>query len=198
MSRISKLLGILGLAVLVLAGCSKPELKPLHAIDVSWQHPHPAFRLKDAAGQVHMLTDFRSKVTILYFGYTHCPEVCPTTLADLAQAMRELGPDAQKVQVIFVTLDPERDTPEKLGQFVPSFDPSFLGLYGDAAATAEAAKAFGVKYQKHFEKNGSYTLDHSDGTFLVGHDGKPVWLSRYGQRTDWLVADIRRLIAAGN
>lgn len=197
MNRLRKL--FLLLLVALLASCAKHEtLEPLHAIDVGWQHPQAGFRLTDAAGQVHTLEDFGSKVVVLFFGYTHCPEVCPTTLADLAQAMRQLGPDATKVQVLFVTLDPERDTPEVLAKFVPSFDPSFLGLYGDAAATAQAAKVFGVNYQKHFEKNGSYTLDHSDGTYLIGIGGKPIWMSRYGQRTDYLVQDIRRLIAAGH
>lgn len=195
MSRLHKLFWLL--CITLLAACSKQQLEPLHAIDVTWQHPHAGFHLVDAAGKVRSLEDFSGKVVVLFFGYTHCPEVCPTTLADLAQAMRMLGPDANKVQVLFVTLDPERDTPQVLGKFVPSFDSSFVGLYGDAQATEQAAKAFGVNYQKHFDKNGGYTLDHSDGTYLIGIGGKPIWMSRYGQRTDWLVQDIRRLLAAG-
>jgi protein SCO1 len=180
----------------LLASCSAKEYpKPLHAIDVGWQHPDADFHLTDFNGKARSLADFHGKVVILFFGYTHCPEVCPTTLADLAQAMRELGPDRKGVQVLFVTLDPERDTPQVLGKFVPYFDPSFLGLYGDAQATAQAAKSFGVNYHKHFDKNGSYTLDHSDSTYLIGRDGKPLWMSRYGQRTDYLVQDIRRLLA---
>lgn len=179
-----------------LVSCAKPEYPaPLHAIDVGWQHSGSDFHLIDANGKSHTLADFRGKVAVVFFGYTHCPEVCPTTLADLAQAMRELGPDAKNVQVIFVTLDPERDTPQVLGKFVPAFDPSFVGLYGDAQATAQAAKSFGVNYQKHLEKNGGYTLDHSDGTYLIGKAGKPLWMSRYGQRTDFLVQDIRQLLA---
>lgn len=187
------------LLLTLLASCARHDLpQPLHAIDVSWQLTHAGFHLTDANGKARTLGDFSNKVVLLFFGYTHCPEVCPTTLADLAQAMRELGPDAGKVQVLFVTLDPERDTPQVLGKFVPSFDPSFLGLYGDAQATAQAAKAFQVNYQKHYSKDGSYTLDHSDGTYLIGIGGKPIWKSRYGQRTDYLVQDIRRLIAAGS
>lgn len=184
-------------AICLLAACSKPLPEPLHAIDVSWQHPHAGFHLTDASGNARSLEDFGDKVVVLFFGYTHCPEVCPTTLADLAQVMRQLGPDAARVQVLFVTLDPERDTPQVLGKFVPYFDPSFIGLYGDAQATADAAKAFGVNYQKHPDKNGGYTLDHSDGTYLIGIGGKPIWMSRYGQRSDWLAEDIRRLLAAG-
>ena len=185
------------LCVLLLAACSKPAPKPLHAIDVTWQHPHPAFHLTDASGKPRSLSDFRDKVVVLFFGYTHCPQVCPTTMADLAQTMQKLGPDADKVQVLFVTLDPERDTPQVLGKFVPYFDPSFIGLRGDAQATAAAAKAFGVNYKKHFEKNGSYTLDHSDSTYLIGVGGSPVWMSRYGQRIDYLADDIRQLVLAG-
>ncbi|HEY5994304.1 MAG TPA: SCO family protein [Gallionellaceae bacterium] len=185
------------LLAMSLVSCSKPEYPaPLHAIDVSWQHPEADFRLDDAGGKPRSLADFRGKVVIVFFGYTHCPEVCPTEMADLAQAMRQLGPDARNVQVVFVTLDPARDTPQVLGKFVPYFDASFIGLSGDAQATARAAQSFGVNYQKHEEKNGGYTIDHSDGTYLIGKSGKPLWMSRYGQRTDWLVEDIRRLLAA--
>lgn len=185
------------LLLLSVAACSKPvTVKPLHALDVTWQHPNPDFHLLDVNGKSRSLADFRGKVAIVFFGYTHCPEVCPTTLADLARAMKKLGPDAKKVQVIFITLDPARDKPKVLAKFVPYFNSSFMGLYGDKQATDRAAKAFGVSYHKHMEKDGSYTLDHTDSTYLVGKTGKPLWMSRYEQRTDYLVADIRRLIAA--
>lgn len=184
------------LPLLLLAACSKSEYPaPINAIDVSWQHPQADFHLLNAAGKPANLADYRGKVVVLFFGYTHCPEVCPTTLADLAHVMRLLGADAKKVQVLFITLDPERDTPEVLSKFIPSFDPSFIGLYGDAQATAQAAKSFGVNYQKQFDKRGSYTIDHSDGSYLIGPDGKPLWLSRYGQRADLLAQDIKILIA---
>jgi protein SCO1/2 len=181
--------------MIVLVGCTKPDYPaPLNAIDISWQHPQADFQLLDAGGKPHRLADYRGKVVVVFFGYTHCPEVCPTTLADLAQVMRLLGQDATKVQVLFITLDPERDTPEVLSKFIPSFDSTFMGLYGDAQTTAQAAKSFGVNYQKQFDKNGGYTLDHSDGTYLIGPDGKPLWLSRYGQRSDLLAQDIKMLL----
>ena len=106
------------------------------------------FRLADHNGKVRTPAEFRGKAVALFFGYTHCPDMCPTTLADLAQAMRLLGNDAARVQVLFVTVDPERDTPEMMAQYVPAFHPSFLGLHGDEQATAQAAKAFYVGYQK--------------------------------------------------
>ncbi len=184
------------LLLILFSGCNKSEPPlPAHAVDISWRYEQAAadFRLTDATGKARSLSDFRGKVVVLFFGYTHCPEVCPTTLADLAQMMRLLGPDAEKVQVLFVTLDPERDTPEVLAKYVPSFYPSFLGLYGDAPATAQAAKVFAVTYEKHAEKNG-YTLDHSDGTYLIGKNGKTVLLSPYDQHTELLVQDIQLLL----
>lgn len=186
------------LLLLSLAACEKhAAVTPSHAIDVTWQHPDAGFHLLDAQGRPRSLADFQGKVTIVFFGYTHCPEVCPTTLADLAQAMGRLGPDARNVQVIFITLDPARDTPQVLARFVPYFDRSFIGLYGDARSTTEAAQSFGVNFQKHEEKNGDYTIDHTDSTYLIGKGGRPLWMSRYGERPDHLVEDIRRLLAAG-
>lgn len=184
------------LLLILLAGCHKsvPPL-PAHAVDISWRYEQAAadFRLTDATGKIRSLSDFKGKVVVLFFGYTHCPEVCPTTLADLAQVVRLLGADAEKVQVLFVTLDPERDTPEVLAKYVPSFNPSFLGLYGDTQATAQAAKVFAVSFEKHAEKNG-YTLDHSDGTYLIGKNARTVLLSPYGQRTELLLEDIKLLL----
>ena len=180
-----------------LAACNKPDMpSPYHAVDISWQHRNPDFNLIDFTGKSRTVSEFKGKVVVLFFGYTHCPEVCPTTLADLAQVMRQLGKDAIHVQVLFVTLDPERDSPEVLRLFVPSFDSTFLGLYGSAQATADAAKSFGVMYGKQFNKN-NYTVDHSDGTYLIGKNGRPILLSPYEQRAEWLVQDIRMLLAIG-
>jgi len=192
--RLSKLCWLVGL--LALLACTKPDYPvPINAIDISWQHPHPDFQLLDSGGKPHKLADYHGKVAVVFFGYTHCPEVCSTTLADMARVMRLLGRDAVKVQVLFVTLDPERDTPEVLAKFIPSFDSAFVGLYGDAQATAQAAKSFGVNYQKQIDKKGGYTLDHSDGTYLIGPDGNPLWLARYGLGSDLLAQDIKILLA---
>ena len=187
---------ICGLIILLLAGCGEAKLpSPFKASDVSSQYAQADFHLFDATGKPRSLADYRGKVVAMFFGYTHCPDVCPTTLADLAQVMRQLDKDADKVQVLFVTLDPERDTREMLAQYVPAFHPGFMGLSGDAAATAQTAKAFGVMYQKQQGKDGSYTLDHSAGTYLIVPQGQQVLLAPYQQKPEFLVQDIRLLLA---
>ena len=190
----SLLLLLFFMTLLVSCGKSKPPT-PFQAIDISWRYAEKPvdFNLTDPNGKMRWLSDFKGKVVVMFFGYTHCPEICPTTLADLAQVMRLLGKDSEKVQVLFVTLDPERDTPKLLAEYVPFFHPSFLGLYGDAQTTARVAKTFGVNYEKRVAK-GSYTLDHSDGTYLIGPNGKPVLLSPYNQRAELLVQDIKLLL----
>lgn len=188
------------LITLLLISCEKPTPPPpFQAIDVSWRYEeNPAnFHLTEPGGKMLRLSDFKDKVVVLFFGYTHCPEICPTTLADLAQVMRLLGKDADKVQVLFVTLDPERDTPELLHKYIPSFHPTFLGLYGNAQTTAQVAKLFAINYEKHIEKNG-YTLDHSDGTYLIGPGGRTVLLSPYNQRVELIVQDIKLLLQKGH
>ncbi len=179
-----------------LAACGEQKLpSPFKASDVSAQYAQADFNLNDATGKAVSLADFRGKVVLLFFGYTHCPQICPTTLADLAQVMRLLGKDADQVQVLFVTLDPERDTRELLAQYPPAFYPTFKGLSGDSMATAQAAQAFGVIYQKQPNRNGGYDLDHSAGTYLIAPGGKPVLIAPYGQRAELLVQDIRLLLA---
>jgi len=179
--------------IVMLASCDKHV--PYQAIDVTVPLETADFNLPDFNGKQRSLADFRGKVVLLFFGYTNCPLVCPTTLADLAQVMGLLGKDAERVQVIFITVDPERDTPEVLAKFVPYFHPSFLGLSGNDKDTALAAKAFGVGYEKQFYKDGGYTFLHSDGTFLIGTTGRPLLLSRYGQKAELLAQDIRLLLS---
>lgn len=183
------------LLVVFLTGCEKPTLpSPFHASDISAMFTQADFRLTDHNGKPRTLADFRGKAVVLFFGYTHCPDVCPTTLGDLAQAMQRLGKDADRVQVLFITVDPERDKPELMAQYVPAFHPSFLGLSGDAQATAQAAKAFYVAYLKQPTTSG-YNMDHSVGTFLVDPKGKVRLRAPLGQSADWLAEDIRLLLA---
>lgn len=179
----------------ILVACGDQKLpSPFHASDVSMPLSEANFRLADHNGKQRTLADFRGKVVALFFGYTHCPDVCPTTLADLAQVIGMLGKDADKVQVLFVTVDPERDHPEMLVKYVSAFHPSFLALHGDAEATAQAAKAFYVTYQKQPTTSG-YNVDHSIGTFLIDPQGRVRLRAPQAQRATWLADDIRLLLA---
>jgi protein SCO1/2 len=179
----------------LLAACGEPKLpSPFHAGEVGSNFAQADFRLTDHNGKTRTLADFRGKAVVLFFGYIHCPDICPTTLADLAQTMRLLGKDAEKVQVLFVTVDPERDKPEILAQYVPSFDPSFLALSGDAQATEQAAEAFKVLYRKQPTSSG-YNMDHSSSSFIIDPAGRVRLLAPYGQRAEWLADDLRLLLA---
>jgi len=153
------------------------------------------FALTDPAGQPRTLADYRGKAVAVFFGYTQCPDVCPTTLAALAEATRALGADADKVQVVFITVDPDRDTAALLAQYVPAFDPRFVGLRGDAAATERVAREFKVIYQKvPGTAPGRYTMDHSAGVFLFDRAGR---LRVYESSADpaVLAHDLRTLLA---
>jgi protein SCO1/2 len=185
---------ILVFAGLAVAGCGSdaPQFK---ASDVTGTAFGRDFQLIDHHGRPRTLADFRGKAVVLFFGYTQCPDVCPTTLFELAEAMKRLGPDADRVQVLFVTVDPERDTPELLAQYVPAFHPSFIGLSGDVEATARTAKEFRVLYQKQPGKTpGSYTVDHSAGTFVFDPQGRLRVYVGYGQGADVFAHDLRELL----
>ena len=152
------------------------------------------FALTDHDGRPRILADFRGKVVALFFGFTRCPDVCPTTLAELAAVMNQLGADAGGVQVLFVTLDPERDTPALLKQYVPAMHPAFLGLYGDAEAIARTAKEFKVYYQKQPASGGGYSVDHTAGTYLFDRKGRLRVFAPYGQDQAALMHDLRLLL----
>jgi protein SCO1/2 len=183
-----------------LAGCggSAPEAPKFKLTDVTSVGFGKELNLTDHNGKPRTLADFRGKVVTVFFGFTHCPDVCPTTLAEMAQVVKDLGPDGDKVQVLFVTVDPERDTPQVLKQYVPSFNPSFLGLYGDLEATTRATKEFKVYFQKQPAKaaGGSYNVDHGAGTFILDREGRLRLFSQYGQGPAALVHDIRILLRA--
>lgn len=152
-------------------------------------------RLTDHNGAARQLSDFRGKVVVLFFGYTQCPDVCPTTMADLTSAMRLLGGKREQVQVLFVTLDPERDTRQLLAQYVPAFDASFLGLYGDVATTAQVAKDFKVYYQKQLTGGaGGYTVDHSAGMYVFDKKGALRVFLAHGQKPQDIAHDLQLLM----
>lgn len=152
--------------------------------------------LLDHNGQARSLVDFKGKAVAIFFGYTHCPDVCPTTLSDLKAAMQLLGPEAAaRVQVLFVTVDSERDSPEVLRQYVPYFDPSFLGLYGTPEQVAEAAREFKVHYSRHTESGASgYLVDHTAATYVFDPEGRIRLFWPYGMPAVDMAHDLRQLL----
>ena len=177
-----------------LAGCA-PDGPKFQSSDVTGVTFGRDFSLFDATGKPRTLADYRGKAVVMFFGYTQCPDVCPTTLAELAEVMKKLGPDADRVQVLFVTVDSERDTPDLLSKYVPAFDPRFAGLYGDAAATERTAKEFKIIYQKQPGATpGSYTVDHSAGTYIFDPKGKLRLYVSYGQGPEVFAHDLRELL----
>jgi protein SCO1/2 len=183
------------LAAAFLGGCGdRPAAPKFKLTDISGVDFGKALNLTDHNGKPRTLLDFRGKVVTVFFGFTHCPDVCPTTLAEMAQVVKALGPGADRVQVLFVTVDPERDTQQVLKQYVPAFNPAFLGLYGDAEATARAAKEFKIYYQKQPARDGRYSVDHSAGTYIFDREGRLRLFAQYGTGAPALLHDIRILL----
>jgi protein SCO1/2 len=178
----------------LLAGCDGggPKFKNT---DITGAGYGERLSLTDHNGKPRTLADFRGKVVVLFFGYTHCPDVCPTTLAELSQVMKLLGSDADRVQVLFITVDPERDTPAILARYVTAFDARFLGLYGNADATRRAAREFKVFYEKREGSlPGEYSMDHSAGTYVIDPKGRLRLFVGYGKAGADLAQDIRTLL----
>jgi protein SCO1/2 len=184
---------LLTLAVLC-AGCNSPKAPAFELTDITGADFARELQLTDHNGKPRTLAEFKGKVVAVFFGYTHCPDVCPVTLAELATVASELGSDATRLQVLFITVDPERDTPEVLAKYVPAFNPSFLGLYGDAEATQRVAREFKVFYQKQSASGGSYAVDHSAGTYLFDTAGRVRLFTSYGQGAPKMLHDIRLLL----
>jgi protein SCO1 len=153
------------------------------------------FSLTDHTGQRRTLADYRGKVVALFFGFAQCPDICPTTLSDLAQVKQQLGADGDKLQVLFITVDPERDTQEVLAGFVPAFDPSFVALRGSKDEIEKVTKDFKVFAQKVAGKDGgAYTIDHTAATYVYDTQGRIRLFVRHGQTLS-LVGDVKQLIA---
>lgn len=186
------------LLCLMVAGCSRQQApaKPLFVgTEIGEGVFARDFRLTDHLGRVRGMQDYRGKVVALFFGYTHCPDVCPTTMSDLAKALKLLGDRRSQVQVLFVTLDPERDTQQVLAKYVPSFDPTFIGLYGDAAALDEVEKKFKVYARKQpVEGKSGYTVDHSAGIYVFDKSGVPRLYLNYGQKPADIAHDLGLLM----
>jgi len=185
----------LALILLVFAATACAPEK-FRATDITGANFARDFQLTGHDGKLRTLADFHGKVVLLFFGFTHCPDICPATLAQFAQTAKQLGADADRVQFLFVTVDPERDTVEVLAKYVPAFDARFLGLTGDAQAVARTAKEFKVIFQKQPGKTAdAYSVDHSAGTYVFDREGRVRLFVRHDQPVEDLVHDLRLLLA---
>ena len=181
---------ICSLALLAACDSAGPKFK---STDITGVEYGRTLELTDQDGKPRRLEDFRGKAVVLFFGFTHCPDVCPTTLGDVAIALKGLGPDAQRVQVLFVTVDPERDTPKELAQYVGAFDPRFLALHGDLAATQRTAREFKIYFEKR-KSGDSYTIDHSAQAYVIDPEGRLRLLVRHDRVREDLADDLRSLL----
>jgi protein SCO1 len=179
----------------VLVACT-PAPVAFHNTDLTGATFGRQFALNDHHGQRRSLADFKGKVVVIFFGYTSCPDICPTMLSRLAEVMQALGPLADKVQVLFVTVDPERDTEARLKDFVPWFYPSFIGLRGDTAQTKAVSDEFRIfSARREVGSQLGYLLDHSAGAYVHDPTGHLRLYIRDTASVDEITADIRRLLA---
>lgn len=183
------------IATVFLVGCEVAK-SPFNSVDITGAQGYGNdFRLTDHTGKPRTMADFRGKAVAIFFGFTQCPDVCPTTLSDMKQVMKILGKDSERLQVLFITVDPKRDTAELLGKYVPSFNPTFLALYGDDVATAKVARDFKIIYRVVPGKTAdSYTMDHSAGMLVFDPEGRLRLFMNYGLTPDKMAEDIKRLL----
>lgn len=183
----------LPVAGLGLVGCApRPAF---HSVDVTGADWGRDFRLRDPSGHVRTLADFRGRAVLIFFGFTQCPDVCPTALTRAAEVLRLLGDDGRRVQVLFVTVDPERDTPELLRAYTHAFHPSFLGLWGDLEQTDAAAREFKVVYRK-VPTGSSYTMDHTAISYAFDPGGRLRLAVRHAATAPEVAQDLERLLTA--
>ena len=190
----SHLVALATLLLLCLNACNKPVEK-FNNTDLTGLDYAKDFALTDHNGKARALADFRGKAVVIFFGYTQCPDVCPTTMSEMALVMQQLGEQAKQVQVLFVTVDPERDTQALLATYVPSFSAQFLGLYGNKDATDKVAKEFKIFYQKVPGKTASsYTVDHTAGSYVFDKEGRIRLFLRHGQGAELITHDLKLLL----
>lgn len=177
-----------------MTACSEKTAQ-FRAIDITGAEYARDFQLTDHNGQARTLKDFKGKIVVVFFGYTQCPDVCPTTLAELAEVKRSLGADGARLQGVFVTVDPERDTPEVLKAYMGNFDPAFVALRGTPEQLVAVAKEYKVYYKKVEGKTPtSYIMDHSAGSFIYDTQGRLRLYTRYGSGAQALADDVRLLL----
>jgi protein SCO1 len=195
MTSLQRLLAISVLSLgMLLAGCERS--KPVfNSVDITGANYARDFSLTDASGKKRSLGEFRGKVVAVFFGFAQCPDVCPTTLSDFAQIKEKLGADGERLQVIFITVDPQRDTPAILGSYVASFDPSFVGLTGSVDEINATAREFKVFYQKVAGKTEmSYTIDHTAGSYVFDKDGRVRLFVKHAAGVEAIAADLKQLL----
>ena len=188
--------GVAAAAGVQLAGCT--EAKPsFNAVDITGADYARDFSLTDADGKVRTLADFKGKAVVLFFGYAQCPDVCPTTMSEMAQVKQQLGADGDKLQVVFVTVDPARDTPEVMKAYMGAFDPSFVALIPTSDQLAAVAKDFKVYFKKVDGKTPtSYSMDHSAASFVYDPQGRLRLYARYGAGVPSMVSDLKALLGS--
>jgi protein SCO1/2 len=179
---------------LALAACdATPSFR---SADITGADYGKSIELPDSSGRLRRLEDFRGKAVVLFFGFTQCPDVCPTTLADIAGVVKGLGADAERVQVLFVSVDPERDTPELLDKYVRAFDPRIVALRGDLPSTQRVAKEFKIYFEKRKQGDG-YTVDHSAQSYVLDTQGRLRLLVRHDRLAQDLPEDLRAILKQG-
>lgn len=181
-------------AALALTACEKPATS-FHAIDITGADYAKGFSLTDQNGQARTLADFKGKAVVIFFGFTQCPDVCPTSMSELAQARQLLGADGDRLQGLFISIDPERDTPEIMKEYIGSFDPTFLALYAKPEELPELAKSFKIYYKKvPGTTPDNYSMDHSAGSYIYDPSGRVRLYSRYGGGAQVLADDVKKLL----
>lgn len=193
--------GLLAAVVFLLAGCGEQARapgSPYHSVDISSVEWGRGFHLADHNGRPRSLADFEGKVVMMFFGFTNCPDVCPTTMADLARVVRKLGGAGERVQVLLVTVDPARDTPEALARYVTAFHPAFLGLRGEERTTQDLAREFKAFYAarqpQHGQGHDHYMVDHTRAIYVFDRKGKLRLLMTSGRNVDQMTADVALLL----
>jgi protein SCO1/2 len=180
--------------LMLIAACS-PKPAAFVATDITGADFNKPLTLTDHFGNKRTMSDFKGKVVVLFFGYTHCPDVCPTTMVEMKNTMKLLGDQADEVQVLFVTVDPQRDTQQVLAQFVPSFDKRFIGLWGSLQETAATLGNFKIYFAKVPGKTETdYTIDHSSGMYIFDKQGNIRLYTSYGQKPADIANDIKKLL----
>jgi protein SCO1/2 len=183
-------------AIALLAACSAEHKPAFKGIDITGAEYARQLALPDASGKPRTLADFKGKVVVVFFGFTQCPDVCPTALAEIAEVKQKLGADGDRVQSVFVTVDPERDTPELVGAYVAAFGRDFVALRGTLEQTQAAAKEFKVFFAKvPGRTEGSYTMDHTAGSFVFDPAGRIRLFVRNGAGVEAMASDIKLLLA---